>query len=413
MATHSIFIELAIILLLARFLATAAVRLGVPSVLGELLAGLLLGPTLLGLIEPGEVIRVLAEIGITLLLFEVGLETDMARLVRTGTKSVTVALTGFLLPLLLGFAISFWLFQLPLLISLFVGGTLTATSIGITVRILADLKRQQSREGQIVLGAAVLDDVLGVVLLALLYEFALEGGVNWLSAGRIALFVGAFFVIAPLIAHPVARFIKWLESWGSNVPGVIPTTIIALVLAFGGLASAFGAPDVLGGFAAGLALSRRFFLPWGTILKMDQEFAHRVEAQVKPIIHLLTPIFFVTVGLSVNPGEINLSSPLLAPFVLSILFVAVLGKIIGALLIREQLRKRLIIGTAMVPRGEVGLIFAEMGLRSNAIPETLYAALVIVIVLTTLLPPFVIKAFYRPSCASSTLVKNNTKGEQP
>jgi len=395
MGNHGIFIELACILLLARFLAMAAARWGVPSVLGELLAGLLLGPTVLGLVEPGEAIRVLAEIGITLLLFEVGLETDMARLVRTGTKSVVVAIAGFFLPLFLGFAACFWLFELPLLVSLFVGGTLTATSIGITVRVLADLNRQQSREGQIVLGAAVLDDVLGVVLLALLYEFAVEGGVNWLSAGRTALFAGAFFVIAPLIARPASQVIKRLELWSNNSPGVIPTTVIALVLAFGWLASAVGAPEVLGGFAAGLALSRRFFLPWGTILKVDQDFAHKVEAQVKPIIHVLTPIFFVTVGLSVNLREVDFSSPLLMPFVLLILVVSVLGKVIGAILIREKLRERLIIGTAMVPRGEVGLIFAEMGLRSNVIPDPLYAALVVVIVLTTLLPPFVMKSFYR------------------
>lgn len=193
MEVHDFFLTLLIILLTARVFAELATRLQSPSVIGELFAGVLLGPSLLGWIEPTEAIRLMAGIGIILLLFEVGLETDVKRLVRTGMESVVVAMAGFILPFLFGFGLAYGLFELPLLVSLFIGGTLTATSIGITVRVLSDLKRQHSKEGQVVLGAAVLDDVMGVVLLALLYEFSIGGGVSLVNTGKVLIFVAAFF----------------------------------------------------------------------------------------------------------------------------------------------------------------------------------------------------------------------------
>ena len=196
MEAHSFLLQLMIILLAARIFAELATRMKSPSVIGELLAGVVLGPSLLGWMEPSETIRLLAEIGIILLLFEVGLGTDVRSLARTGGKSIVVAVAGFVLPFVLGFAVTYWGLGLDLLPALFVGGTLTATSIGITVRVLADLKRQHSPEGQIVLGAAVMDDVLGVVLLALLYEFSIGGGVSLVNAGKVMLFVALFFVLA-------------------------------------------------------------------------------------------------------------------------------------------------------------------------------------------------------------------------
>ncbi|HEC06348.1 MAG TPA: cation:proton antiporter, partial [Thiolapillus brandeum] len=168
METHTFFLYLLIILVTARLFAEIAVRLGAPAVIGELTAGVVLGPSLLGWLQPGEVIKLLAEIGILLLLFEVGLETDIRKLMRTGRSSSIVAFGGFLIPFVLGFFLAHQLFDLSILVSLFIGGALTATSIGITIRVLTDLHQRNTREGQIVLGAAVLDDVLGVVLLALL-----------------------------------------------------------------------------------------------------------------------------------------------------------------------------------------------------------------------------------------------------
>jgi len=393
METHDFFLALLIILLTARVFAELATRLQSPAVIGELFAGVLLGPSLLGWIEPFEAVKLMAEIGIILLLFEVGLGTDVKRLVRTGVKSLVVAMIGFALPLVLGFTLGYWVFQLSMLVSLFIGGTLTATSIGITMRVLSDLKRQHAPEGQIVLGAAVLDDVLGVVLLALLYEFSIGDGVSLINAGKVLIFVAAFFVLAPVAAKLISLVIKRFDAV-SEIPGLIPTTIVSLVLFFAWLAHALGAPELLGGFAAGLALSRRFFLPLGVALHTDERFARRIEEQMKPIVHLFTPIFFVFVGLSLNLREIDWSSSFIWIFSLTLLLAAIVGKLVGAFFIRETWPVRWVIGMAMIPRGEVGLIFAELGRVSGIFNNEIYAGMVIVIALTTLLPPFIMKWFY-------------------
>jgi len=394
MEAHDFFLTLLIILLTARIFAELATRLQTPSVIGELFAGVVLGPSLLGWVELTEAIRLMAGIGIILLLFEVGLETDIKRLVRTGVASVIVAFAGFVLPLLFGFALAYWVFDLTLLVSLFIGGTLTATSIGITVRVLSDLKCQHSRVGQIVLGAAVLDDVMGVVLLALLYEFSTSGGVSLVNTGKVLVFVVAFFVLAPTAAKLMSVVIKRFDKT-SEIPGLIPTTIVSLVLFFAWLANAIGAPELLGGFAAGLALSRRFFLPLGVALHADEDFADRIDMQMKPIVQLFTPIFFVVVGLSLNLREIDWSSPFIWLFSLSLLVMAVAGKLLGTLVLKEAWPTRWMIGTAMIPRGEIGLIFAELGRESEIFNNEIYAGMVIVIALTTLLPPFVMKWYYR------------------
>lgn len=393
MEVQTFFLYLLGILLTARIFAELAVRLRTPSVIGELLAGVVLGPSLLGWIEPLPAIKLLAEIGIILLLFEVGLETDIKRLTRTGGKSLVVALVGFLLPLLLGFALGYWVFKQSLLVSLFIGGTLTATSIGITVRVLADLKRQHAPEGQIVLGAAVLDDVLGVALLTLLYELSTGGGISLVNTGKVLLFVGAFFVLAPIAAKLIAVIISRFDA-KSEIPGLIPTTIVSLVLFFAWLAHAIGAPELLGGFAAGLALSRRFFLPLGAALQTGDGFAHRIEEQMKPIVHLFTPIFFVMVGISLDLRSIDWASSFIWVFSLSLLLAAIAGKLIGAWLIRESWAARWAIGLAMIPRGEVGLIFAELGRVAGIFTNNIYASMVLVIALTTVLPPFVMRWFY-------------------
>lgn len=336
----------------------------------------------------------MAEIGIILLLFEVGIGTDIKRLIRAGRKSTLVAIVGFIAPLFLGFSIGYWLFDLSLLVALFIGGTLTATSIGITVRVLTDLKLNNSHQGQIVLGAAVLDDVLGVMLLALLYEFSIGGGINWVNSGKVLLFVSTFFILAPMLAKLMSVVIKRVHVT-TEILGLIPTTIVSLVLFFAWLAHVVGAPELLGGFAAGLAMSRRFFLPLGITLRTDEDFAKTIEEQMQPIIRLFTPIFFVVVGLSINLREIDWSSSHVWGFSAVLLVAAIIGKLIGAFFIRENWASRIMIGMSMVPRGEVGLIFVELGRFSGIFNNEIHAGMVLVIVLTTILPPFTMKWFYR------------------
>jgi Kef-type K+ transport system membrane component KefB len=402
MEVHQFFLQLTIILLAARVLAELASRLQMPSVIGELLAGVILGPSLLGWIEPTEVIELLAEIGVILLLFEVGLETDIYRLIETGWKSLLLALGGFVFPLVLGFGLSLLVFDLPLLVALFVGGTLTATSIGITVRVLADLKRQQSHEAQIVIGAAVLDDILGVVLLALLYQFSTEGGVSFATAGKVLLFIVLFLIGAPIVAKLIALVIKRFAAV-SEIPGLIPTMMVALILSSAWLAHEIGAPVLLGGFAAGLVLSQPVFLPFGIAIRGSHEFEARIEAEMKPIIHLFTPIFFVMVGLSLDLRAVDWGSPFIWNLSLLLVAVAVAGKLAGAFLVKEPLPARWALGLAMVPRGEVGLVFAELGRASGIFNAEIYAALILVVALTTLLPPFALRWFY--SRYGQTIVK--------
>lgn len=393
MPGHDILFQIALMLLGARLLGEAAIRLGAPALIGEMCAGILVGPSLLGWIHPGDIIVLLAEIGIILLLFEVGLEADVERLLRAGGKSAAVALIGFFAPFLFGYLACRYLFDLDTLVSVFIAGTLTATSIGVTVRILRDVGRSGSREGQVVLGAAVLDDLLGVFLLAILYEFAMEGTFSATGAGAVIMLVLGFFLLAPLAARLVAPAIRYLLRT-SRVPGVIPVTLVALVLAMAGLAHVLGAPQLLGGFAAGLALSRRFFLPFGALLRADHEFTERVEREMAPVIQLFTPLFFVTVGLSLELGAVDWGSPFIWVFSLSLAGIAIASKLLAGLLIREPWHLRISIGMCMVPRGEVGLIFAELGRTSGVLDAEMYAGLVLVIAYTTLLSPFWIKLYY-------------------
>ena len=390
METHTFFLHLVIILISARVFAEIAVRLNAPSVIGELFAGVIIGPSLLGWVEPSDVIKLLAEIGIILLLFKVGLETDIKRLADAGKKSALIALAGFGLPLILGFTISYLLFSIPLLQALFIGGTLTATSIGITIRVLKDLDLDGSYEGNIVLGAAVLDDILGVMLLALLYEFSIGGGINWLNAGKVLIFIAAFFSLAPILAKLMSAIIKRFEAI-SEIRGLVPTMIVSLVLFFAWLAHVIGAPELLGGFAAGLALSRRFFLPFGATLHSDTKFTKHIQREMHPIISLFTPIFFVLIGLSINLREIDWSSSYIWVFSLTLFAIAVISKLIGVFFINESWQSRWLVGMAMIPRGEVGLIFAELGRLSGIFNNEIHAGLIIVIILTTILPPFSIK----------------------
>ena len=394
MHTDDLFLTLLIILFSARLFGEIFRKLSFPTVLGELLAGLVLGPSLFGFISLSEVIKLLAEIGIILLLFEVGLETNLKKLLEAGWFSIFVATAGFVLPFIFGFMLSYYFFNYDIIVSMFVGGTITATSIGITVRVLQDLKKRDSKEAEIVIGAAVLDDIFGVILLAVLYEFSNSNQISFANVSKIFIFIFGFFIIAPIAAKIIAFLIKKYHDT-HQIPGLLPTSIFMLVLLFAWLAKKSGAPEIIGGFAAGLALSRRFFLPFGIALAHDVKFSQKLENEIKPLIYVFTPFFFVAVGLSMNLKEIDWSKAEIWYIFGTIFLVSVIGKILGALLIPLNFKKRLIVGVSMIPRGEVGLIFAEMGRVSGIFDNLIYSALVLVIVFTTIIPPFIIKFLYK------------------
>lgn len=395
MDSQTFLLQLVLILSFARIFGDIASRFNVPSVIGELIAGVVLGPSLFNLVQPSEPIHLLAQIGIILLLFEVGIETDVSKLVSSGWKALAVAMIGVIAPFGFGFALSYYGFGFTMLASLFIASTLTATSIGITLRVLADLQKQSSPEAQIILGAAVIDDIIGIVLLSLLFEFTNSGTVEWMNAGKVLVFIVLFFVLAPAAAKIASYIIK---QWGlrNDNPGLVPTMIVSLILIFAWSAHQLGAPELLGGFAAGLALSRQFFLPFGAFLHTSETFAHRVETQMKPIVHLFTPIFFVAIGLSLNLRTIEWDSMSLWIMTGSLLVVAVIGKLIsGFALINETRFVKMAVGISMIPRGEVGLIFAEVGQQSNVFDNTVYAVMILVIAVTTLCAPFALRYWYR------------------
>lgn len=394
MEVQHFIIQIVLILFAARILGELAAFFKAPAVIGELLAGLLLGPSILNWVELSTPIELLSQIGVILLLFEVGIETDVARLTMHSGKAFSVALGGVVFPALMSFWLSYQIFGFDNLTSLFVGATLTATSIGITLRVLRDLNQHTSHESQIILGAAVIDDVIGIILLALLYEFAVGGSINLLNTGKVLVFIVAFFLIAPLVGQLVSKTIKtWNEK--SSIPGLLPTTIVALILLFAWLAHQLGAPELLGGFAAGLALSRQFVFPFAPSLRQTPEFSHKVEKQMRPIIHLFTPIFFVAVGLSFDLQSIQWKSSFIWIFSISLFLLATLGKLLsGFILYKEKFKSQLTIGTAMIPRGEVGLIFASVGMSLGVLKDEVYASLLLVIVATTLLAPFLLRSLY-------------------
>jgi Kef-type K+ transport system membrane component KefB len=386
------FLKLLVILVSAKVFAELFAYLRLPSVLGELAAGIIIGPSVLTLIQVEPVLYLLAEIGILLLLFEVGLETDVGQLVRVGGESSLVAVTGVVLPAVLGFWISFSYMSLSVSTSLFVGGTLVATSIGITVRVLSDLKLRHTRLARVVLGAAVLDDIIGIVILAVFSGFAQRGTVLWLSSlkalGLIVLFLVAAPVIAKLLVPALSKMVD-----KSRTAGLLPTATICFILALAIVANSIGAPAIIGSFAAGIALARKFFLPFGR--PRDLGLSEKVETAMKPVIELFVPVFFVMVGVSVNLREIDFTSPTFWGLAGVLTLAAIITKAASGIWARGPFRAKVLTGISMVPRGEVGLIFAEVGRRSGVFDDEVYAVLVFVVALTTLAAPLMLRVLVR------------------
>lgn len=396
MPEYTILLEIVLILITARLLGEIAGYFNIPSVIGEIFAGILLGPSILNWLHISPTIQLLAQVGIILLLFEVGLETSIGKLLTSGPKACSVAITGVVAPFLFGFLASFFLLHLSLVLSLFIASTLTATSIGVTLRVLHSIKQHESKETPIIIGAAVVDDILGVILLSALYDFSRKGQFNLMNLGKVTLFVLFFLFMSPVFARVFAFLLrKWHER--SDIPGLLPTMILSFVLIFSWVANQMGAPELLGGLSVGLALSRQFFLPFGSFLRKDASiaFGKKVESTMKPIVNLFTPIFFVAIGLLLNLRAIDWARPSIYILTGTLLIVAILGKLAaGFCLTKESRLNQLIIGTAMMPRGEVGLIFAKVGLVAGILQNESYAAIILVIILTTLIPPFLLRYLY-------------------
>lgn len=387
---HTIFLYLGLIVLLARIIGDTVAKFGYPSVIGEILVGIVLGKSVLGLIEPNEVIKILAEIGVVLLLFQVGIEANIKQLRMVGTNALVVAISGALLPIAFSFIVCYWILKMSIITSLFIGGTLAATSIGITVRVLKDLGRMKENFAQVVLGAAVLDDILGVIILATLIQLSSSLSFQVNNLLILSLYLITFFVCAPLVAQIMTKLIEFLSEKLENLD-FIPATVISVVFIFSFLAYKFGSPEILGAFVVGLAMSRGFNIPFLKFLSTKKQTTEKVEHSILPLIWLFTPVFFVFIGLQVNLKAINFASPDFWVLSLIIGIIAIISKVFAGFTLKISFREKLMIGFSMLPRGEVGLIFAEFGRQARIFDDLLYAVIIFVVLITTFIAPLALR----------------------
>lgn len=405
---ENFFLAFAIILIAAKLFGELFERLKQPAVLGELIAGVVLGGSVLALVpsehgQPGfEIFHLLAEVGVAILLFEIGLETDLGGLLRVGIPSALVAVVGVVVPFVLGyFSITTFakIGMLPnvspdmlTIVAITAGATLTATSVGITARVLSDLKCLQFPESRIILGAAVIDDVIGLIILAVVSGLVAavpggEGGRAAVSVGGVALitvkafgFLIAAIFLGKLFSRPLFDLIDKM-----SVRGVLFLSALAFALFLSYLATLVGLAPIVGAFAAGL------------VLATTNQFKI-IEERLKPVADVFTPIFFIMVGAAVNISvfdpRVKENLPvLLIALVLTV--VAVLGKVVSGLAVFQKGISKLAVGVGMIPRGEVGLIFAQFGLVAMVFDSKMFSAMTAMVMLTTFIAPPLLQIIFK------------------
>ena len=416
-----VLLSLVVIYLASKLGGEAAKKFNFPPVLGELVAGVIVGVSALHLIvfsegglsasdsgimavlqainhvspaaltsifeSQSEVISVLAELGVIILLFEIGLESDLRQLKEVGVQAVVVACVGVAVPFAAGTVGLMMLFHTAAIPAIFAGAALTATSIGITSKVLSELGQLKSKEGQIIVGAAVIDDVLGIIVLAVVASLAKTGQIDVVNVIYLIVSATAFLLGSILLGGVVNKLFSAAgEKLKTRGNIVIPAFIFALFMAF--LANAIHLEAILGAFAAGLVLD-------------ETDARYELDELVKPIADIIVPIFFVTVGARadlrvLNPAVAdNRAGLLIAAF---LIVVAIIGKIVtGWVVFGVPGINRWAIGVGMIPRGEVGLVFAGIGSASGVLDKPLEVSIIIMVILTTFLaPPFLRIAFGDP-----------------
>jgi Kef-type K+ transport system membrane component KefB len=360
----------------AKLFGEIAERLGQPAVLGELVGGVVIGVSGLHLVDPHDVtIHLLAELGVILLLFLIGLETDLSKLIAVGGPAISVAVVGVALPFIGGAGFGYFL-GLPTMVSIFLGAALTATSVGITARVLSDLGHLQDDESQVILGAAVVDDIIGLVLLTLVGTLAGGGELTALSVTKVVLIAFGFVILAIVIgSHLAPRLIRAIDRIEMHRGLFFASVVFAFALAF--VAYKVGSAIIIGAFAAGLVLART-------------DRGKEIEKEVHDVAQFFIPIFFVVVGAAVDLRSINPLDPAARKYLwigLALTAIGILGKVAAGFVVRKKGLKRLVIGVGMIPRGEVGLIFAQIGLSAKLIDSGMYSAVALMVMLTTFITP--------------------------
>ena len=384
-----VILQLFAIFVAAKVLGGLGSLVKIPSVVGEILAGVILGNTFLRgslhLTGDLEFLEILAELGVVFLIFLVGLETPFEEMRKVGGVSLVVAILGVLLPFAAGFGIMWWLGS-PTIEGLFLGAALVATSVGITARVLNEMGVLGRREARIILGAAVIDDVLGLLVLTVVQAVGAGGGVDVRELAFIIVqalaFVGFLMFFGGRIVrrvfsnqNPLAERFEWAK------PHTLFGIAIAVCLGLSAVAAAIGLAAIIGAFVAGMAFAAA-------------ESRHDLMERFEGIVQFLTPFFFGYIGLQV---DLAVASSVIG-FALVVTLVALATKVVGGGLGAWRLGKKpaLAIGIGMMPRGEVGIIVALIGLSMAVIPDSLYAVVVAMSLLTTLVtPPLLVWAFRR------------------
>lgn len=383
MELGGILVLVAIVLVAARVGSEVAYRLKQPPVLGELVAGVIIGPSILGLVEPGEALHHIAELGAVLLLFEIGLEHDVTELFRVGRSAILLTAAAVLLPLAGGMSAAM-AFDLPLMQCLFIGGMLTATSIGITARVLTDLGKMNTREARIVLGAAVMDDILGLLLMAIILSMATGEGVSTFDVIRESVYAVFFLAGSTFIGIRASKkIVRVLHRMRSR--GVLNITAFVFCILMATGAHLVGLSPIIGAFAAGLVFART-------------EHVLHIREKIEASGDLFIPIFFVMLGVSVelsalNPfsGE-NLSMAYLG---LTLIAIALFAKAISGFAVFGEKVNRMALGAGMMPRGEVLMTFAAVGMGAGLLNPTLYGYMVLLVLISSFIAPPMIKLFMK------------------
>lgn len=430
MVLAAVLLSLVVIYFASKLGGELSNKVGLPPVLGELVGGVLVGVSVLHLLvfpEGGtdtsnslimyflqttagltpeatpqvfaaqsEVISILSELGVIILLFEIGLESNLKDLMAVGIQAFVVASVGVIVPFAAGTVGLMTIFGISAIPAIFAGAALTATSIGITSKVLSEIGRLNSKEGQIILGAAVIDDILGIIVLAVVGSLAKDGVVDVGNVIYLIISASVFLIGAIVLGNVFNKsFVAIADKLKTRGELVIPAFIFAFIMAY--LASVIHLEAILGAFAAGLVLE-------------ETDKRKELQKQVIPIADMLVPVFFVTVGAKTDLGVLNPAIPTNQEGLIMAIFliiVAIIGKVVTGLTVFGQPGiNRLAIGVGMIPRGEVGLIFAGVGAASGVLSKPLGAAIIMMVILTTFIAPPLLRLVF-PDSDTATNLDNN------
>jgi Kef-type K+ transport system membrane component KefB len=375
-------LEIALILVFTKVFGLLTRKIDLPQVVGALLAGILLGPTCFKLINPSDLMNTLSSIGVIILMFSAGMETNLTELRKSLKASLIIAGIGVIVPLAGGFLLSRY-YQANILRSVFIGVILTATSVSITVETLHELGKLQTKSGTIILGAAVIDDILGIIILTIIIGLGHSGDYSVLSVGLVLLKIAAFFVFALVVGWLAFKLFSYLyDKWGTLRRLSIFSLAFCFFMSF--MAEQFGVADITGAYFAGLVLC-------------GNKFVYYVEERAIILSYLFfSPIFFASIGLKTSLEGFSASVLMFSSL---LLLIAVASKIIGcglgAKICGYTSSESLQIGVGMISRGEVALIVANKGIAANLMDPLLFSGVIIVVIITTLITPLLLKIVYK------------------